>query len=74
MTNDDPTVMTDETIAGEHIETRLVDPEGEAEDLQPIRSVDHEGRLRQPRKRTRPRGERSTNPHAVRREKLKVDD
>ena len=42
---DDPTVMTDETIADEHIETRLVDPEGDAEDLQPVRSVDHEGEV-----------------------------
>ncbi len=66
----DPTVMTDETIADEHIETRLVDPEGDAEDLQPIRSVDHEGSPRRPRKRRRPRNERSTNPHAVKREKL----
>jgi excinuclease ABC subunit C len=52
---DDPTVMTDETIADEHIETRLVDPEGDAEDLQPVRSVDHEGEVRQPRKRRRGR-------------------
>jgi excinuclease ABC subunit C len=72
--NDDPTVMTDETIAGEHIETRLVDPEGDAEDLQPIRSVDHEGNVRQRRKSTRKRGERSSNPHAVKREKLKETD
>jgi excinuclease ABC subunit C len=65
----DPTVMTDETIGDEHIETRLVDPEGDAEDLQPIRSVGHEGEPRQRRKSTRKRGERSTNPHAVKREK-----
>ncbi|MFL6283437.1 MAG: excinuclease ABC subunit UvrC [Pyrinomonadaceae bacterium] len=65
----DSTVMTDETIGDEHIETRLVDPEGDAEDLQPIRSVDHEGRPRQRRKSTRKRGERSTNPHTVKREK-----
>jgi excinuclease ABC subunit C len=69
----DPTVMTDETIGDEHIETRLVDPEGDAEDLQPIRSVDHSGAPRKRRKSTRKRGERSTNPHAVKREKL-VDD
>jgi len=67
---DDPTVMTDETIADEHIETRLVDPEGSAEDLQPIRSIDHAGDLRTRRKSTRKRGERSTNPHAIKREKL----
>ncbi|HEX8336336.1 MAG TPA: hypothetical protein VF621_06370, partial [Pyrinomonadaceae bacterium] len=67
---DDPTVMTDETIADEHIETRLVDPDGDAEDLQPIRSVDQAGEVRRRRKSTRKRGERSTNPHAVKREKL----
>lgn len=66
----DPTVMTDETIGDEHIETRLVDPEGDAEDLQPIRSVDHTGEPRKRRKSTRKRGERSTNPHGVKREKL----
>jgi excinuclease ABC subunit C len=68
--SDDPTVMTEESIGDEHIETRLVDPEGDAEDLQPIRSVDHEGNIRQRRRSTRRRGERSTNPHGVRREKL----
>jgi excinuclease ABC subunit C len=66
---EDPTVMTDETIGDEHIETRLVDPEGDAEDLQPIRSVDHSGEVRQRRKSTRKRGECSTNPHGVKREK-----
>lgn len=66
---EDPTVMTDETIADEHIETRLVDPEGDAEDLQPIRSVDHAGEPRKRRKSTRKRGERSTNPHGIKREK-----
>jgi excinuclease ABC subunit C len=71
---DDPTVMTDETIADEHIETRLVDPEGDAEDLQPVRSVDHEGNPRQRRKSTRKRGERSTNPHGVKREKLSGEE
>ncbi|MFL6254937.1 MAG: helix-hairpin-helix domain-containing protein, partial [Pyrinomonadaceae bacterium] len=71
---EDPTVMTDETIADEHIETRLVDPDGDAEDLQPIRSVDHAGVPRQRRKSTRKRGERSTNPHVVKREKLGDDD
>ena len=68
--HDDPTVMTDEVIDGEHIETRLVDPEGDAEDLQPIRSVDHNGEVIKRRKSTRKRGERSTNPHGVKREKL----
>jgi len=67
---DDPTVMTDETIADEHIETRLVDPEGDAEDLQPVRSVDHEGEVLKRRKGTRKRGERTSNPHAAKREKL----
>lgn len=53
----------------EQIETRLDDPAGEAEDLQPIRSLDHTGQLRRKKNRTRKRGERSTNPHAVKREK-----
>lgn len=53
------------------VETRLDDPQGEAEDLQPIRSVDHNGQVRERRKRTRKRGERSTNPHGIKREKLK---
>ncbi|MCA1616512.1 MAG: hypothetical protein LC800_20940 [Acidobacteria bacterium] len=66
----DPTVMTDEVIADEHVETRLVDPEGDADDLQPIRSVDHNGEVRRRRKSTRKRGERSTNPHGIKREKL----
>lgn len=64
----------DETFDPVIIETRLDDPEGEAEDLQPIRSVDQEGQVRKPRARTRKRGERSTNPHAVKREKLTEAD
>jgi excinuclease ABC subunit C len=52
------------------VETRLDDPEGEAEDLQPIRSIDHKGEVRKPRKSTRKRGERSTNPHGVKRERI----
>jgi excinuclease ABC subunit C len=52
------------------VETRLDDPLGDAADLQPIRSVDHRGEVRQRRKSTRKRGERSTNPHAVKREKV----
>jgi excinuclease ABC subunit C len=52
------------------VETRLDDPEGDAADLQPIRSVDHSGEVRKRKKSTRKRGERSTNPHGVRREKL----
>ncbi|MGH9940919.1 MAG: excinuclease ABC subunit UvrC [Pyrinomonadaceae bacterium] len=52
------------------VETRLDDPEGDAEDLQPLRSVDHNGEVLKRRKSTRPRGERSTNPHGVKREKL----
>jgi excinuclease ABC subunit C len=59
-----------ETIEPENIETRLDDPEGDAADLQPIRSVDHNGEVRQPRRSTRKRGERSTNPHGIKREKL----
>jgi hypothetical protein len=64
-------VRNEEVIDGEHIETRLDDPEGDAADLQPIRSVDHRGEVRTRRRRTRPRGERSTNPHGVKREKLR---
>lgn len=55
------------------VETRLDDPEGDAEDLQPIRSVDHNGEVRQPRKTRRggrALGKRSTNSHGVKREKL----
>jgi excinuclease ABC subunit C len=52
------------------VETRLDDPEGDATDLQPIRSVDHRGGVRRRKKSARKRGERSTNPHGVRREKL----
>jgi excinuclease ABC subunit C len=57
-----------------NIETRLDDPEGEAEDLQPLRSVDQAGNVRKPPRRTRQRGERSTNPHAVKREKIKDEE
>jgi excinuclease ABC subunit C len=70
----DERVETESAILPEEIETRLDDPSGEAEDLQPIRSVDHLGQVRQPRKRTRKRGERSTNPHSVKREKLSGDE
>jgi excinuclease ABC subunit C len=52
------------------VETRLDDPEGDATDLQPIRSVDHRGEVLKRKKSTRKRGERSTNPHGVKREKL----
>jgi NAD-dependent DNA ligase len=61
-------------IEPEQIETQLDDPEGDAEDLQPIRSVDHTGQVRARRRSTRKRGERSTNPHAVKREKLAEGD
>ena len=71
----DPTIMTDETIADEHIETRLVDPEGDAEDHHPTRAPHpHTHAPRPPRKSTRKRGSRSTNPHAVKREKLTETD
>ncbi len=59
--------------APEEIETGLVDPLGDAEDLQPIRSVDQNGELRKRRRRTRKPGERSTNPHSVKREKIGKD-
>jgi excinuclease ABC subunit C len=62
------------TDVPETIETNLVDPAGDAEDLQPIRSVDHNGELRKPRRRTRKRGERSTNPHGVKRERIGKTD
>ncbi|HYG09877.1 MAG TPA: hypothetical protein VD835_07890, partial [Pyrinomonadaceae bacterium] len=53
------------------VETRLDDPEGDAADLQPIRSVEHNSNdVRRRRKSTRKRGERSTNPHGVRRERV----
>jgi excinuclease ABC subunit C len=54
----------------ELIETRLDDPEGDAADLQPIRSVDHLGQVRPAKRRTRKRGERSANPHSIKREKM----
>jgi excinuclease ABC subunit C len=63
-----------ETIAGiiepENIETRLDDVEGDAADLQPIRSVNQAGQVLKRRKSSRKRGERSSNPHGVKREKL----
>ncbi|HEV7859952.1 MAG TPA: excinuclease ABC subunit UvrC [Pyrinomonadaceae bacterium] len=55
----------------EHIETRLDDPEGEASDLQPIRSVDQLGQPLKRKRSTRKRGTRSSNPHGIKREKLK---
>ncbi|HEX8143961.1 MAG TPA: excinuclease ABC subunit UvrC [Pyrinomonadaceae bacterium] len=58
----------------ELIETRLDDPEGDAADLQPIRSVDHLGQVREPRRSRRKRGERSTNPHGVKRAKIGSSD
>jgi hypothetical protein len=69
---DGDTVFVEEVIMGspEVVETNLVDPEGDAEDLQPIRSVDHNGELRQRRKSTRKRGERSNSPHAIKRERI----
>jgi hypothetical protein len=57
-------------IEPENIETRLDDPEGDALDLQPIRSVDQTGRVLERRKSSRKRGERSSNPHSVKREKV----
>jgi UvrC RIbonuclease H-like domain/Helix-hairpin-helix domain len=67
--------ISPETIASiiepENIETRLDDPEGDASDLQPIRAVDQTGRVLERRKSSRKRGERSSNPHGVKREKMK---
>jgi hypothetical protein len=66
---DGPASISEETEP-ELIETRLDDPEGAAEDLQPIRSVDQTGEVRPARRpSTRKRGERSSNPHSVKREK-----
>jgi hypothetical protein len=56
--------------APEVIENNLIDPEGDAEDLRPIRSVDHEGQLRPNKRRTRKRGERSNSPHSIKRERI----
>jgi hypothetical protein len=72
--DDDDDALSVEAIEPENIETRLDDPEGAAEDLQPIRSVDQLGQPRKARRRTRKPGERSTNPHAVKREKLSESD
>jgi excinuclease ABC subunit C len=66
--------VEDEEATTAHVETRLDDPEGDAEDLQPIRSVDQAGEPLQRRRSTRRRGERSSNPHAVKREKLKEQE
>ncbi|HEY0385592.1 MAG TPA: excinuclease ABC subunit UvrC [Pyrinomonadaceae bacterium] len=71
---DDALSDGDGALDSMNIETRLDDPEGEAEDLQPIRSVDHAGNVRTRPRRTRKRGERSTNPHAVKREKLSASE
>jgi excinuclease ABC subunit C len=57
-------------VEPENIETRLDDPEGNAADLRPIRSVDQTGRVLERRKSSRQRGEHSSNPHGVRREKV----
>jgi excinuclease ABC subunit C len=71
---DEPAAISEETEP-ELIETRLDDPEGAAEDLQPIRSVDQMGEVRPARRRsTHKRGERSSNPHGVKREKLSKPD
>jgi excinuclease ABC subunit C len=59
------------TIEPEQIETRLDDPEGEASDLQPIRAVDHTGEPLKRKRSTRKRGERSSNPHSIKRERVK---
>jgi excinuclease ABC subunit C len=65
-------VFVEEVITGapEVVETNLVDPEGDAEDLQPIRSVDQNGELMRRRKSTRKHGERSNSPHAIKRERI----
>jgi excinuclease ABC subunit C len=55
----------------EQIEPRFDDPDGEASDLQPLRSVDHTGEPFKRRRSTRKRGERSSNPHGIKRERVK---
>jgi UvrC RIbonuclease H-like domain/Helix-hairpin-helix domain len=64
--------ISPEVIAGiiepENIETRLDDPEGDAADLQPIRSLDQTGRVLERRKSRRKRTDRSSNPHTVKRQ------
>src|SRR2546423_5056736 len=56
-------VMSGDVVTPESVETNLVDPEGEAEDLQPIRSVNHEGEVRPlKRKRRKRSGESSHSP------------
>ncbi|MBA3323250.1 MAG: excinuclease ABC subunit UvrC, partial [Pyrinomonadaceae bacterium] len=67
-----PDVVDEEPLPD--VETRLDDPEGDAEDLQPIRSVDHKGEVFRRRQSKRRRGERSTNPHGVKREKIGDDE
>jgi excinuclease ABC subunit C len=67
---DGDTEIVEEVVSPETIETNLVDPEGDAEDLQPIRSVDHNGEVRQRRRSSRRRGERSSNAHAIKRERI----
>jgi excinuclease ABC subunit C len=66
-------IISADVIAGiiepENIETRLDDPQGDAEDLQPIRSVDQTGKVLERRKSSRKRGQRSSNPHGIKREK-----
>lgn len=60
--------ISPETIAAliepENIETRLDDPEGEASDLQPIRSVDQNGQVIKRRQKARKRGRRVKLPAA----------
>jgi excinuclease ABC subunit C len=63
-----------ETVGPEQVETRLDDPEGEASDLQPIRSVDHLGQPLKRKRSTRKRGTRSSNPHGIKREKLEEQE
>jgi excinuclease ABC subunit C len=60
-------LLRDEAVQPEMIETQLDDPEGDATDLQPIRSTNHRGEVRPFKRR---RKARSTNPHAVKREKF----
>ncbi|MEA2174803.1 MAG: excinuclease subunit, partial [Blastocatellia bacterium] len=63
-----------ERVEPEQVETRLDDPEGEAVDLQPMRSVDHMGQPLKRKRSARKRGTRSSNPHGIKREKLEKQE
>jgi excinuclease ABC subunit C len=67
---DEDATVVDVAASPSDVETRLDDPAGAAEDLQPLRSVDHKGEVLKRRNPRRKRGARSPNPHAVKREQI----